>query len=502
MDRGLIVAAVTLGALTAASIVAPGLQVRLFAPALDLVLDTITTMVTLAVTALAWARYEKSREAAALFQAAAFLVLAISNVVPLMLVASGLDAQAGLALAAPTQAPLYDFTLGHLYAGVLLVLGGLASLRGPGPRRPLVVLLGSTVGMLATITLCQAAAGALPALASLPAIPAGSTGSQPAMPGPTLLGTALQTLGAALFLCAAGLARRLFRRDGLVADSYLAVGLVFAAFAEFATAVNPGTYTGLVTSADLLRLAFDVSLLLGIQAEASMMLGLLQLANADLAELRVVEVQRAALEERARVSRELHDGLAQNLWLAKLKTARLAGLPDLGPEGRTLAGELGTAIDAGLDDAQQAVAALRVARGSQESLGELMTRMVDDFADRFGLRAEFECEPDLPPLSPRAQAEALRVAQEALNNVRRHADATIVRVRAGVEGGRLVVTIRDNGCGFDPATVYDRAFGLTSMRERAALLGGELRIESRPQGGTRIRLFVPLPATAPPMGVR
>ena len=96
---------------------------------------------------------------------------------------------------------------------------------------------------------------------------------------------------------------------------------------------------------------------------------------------------------------------------------------------------------------------MRLAGEPVGTLRELLSRSVDEFADRFGLRVEFECEADLPVLSPRAQAEALRIAQEALSNVRRHADATVVRVRAGVEDGRLVVAVGDNGRGFDPDAV-------------------------------------------------
>ena len=97
----------------------------------------------------------------------------------------------------------------------------------------------------------------------------------------------------------------------------------------------------------------------------------------------------------------------------------------------------------------------------------------------------------LPGLSARAQAEVLRIAQEALSNVRRHADATVVRVRASMEADRLVVSVRDNGRGFDPASVGQVAFGLASMRERAALIGGELSIESAPGDGTLVTLVVP-----------
>jgi signal transduction histidine kinase len=125
---------------------------------------------------------------------------------------------------------------------------------------------------------------------------------------------------------------------------------------------------------------------------------------------------------------------------------------------------------------------------------ELMARFVDDFADRFGLRAEFACEQDLPRLAPRTEAELLRIAQEALNNVQRHADATFVRVEASVEDGSLVLRVADNGRGFDPEAVGDSVYGLASMRERASLIGASLAVDSRPQDGTRIRVALTLPS--------
>jgi signal transduction histidine kinase len=82
--------------------------------------------------------------------------------------------------------------------------------------------------------------------------------------------------------------------------------------------------------------------------------------------------------------------------------------------------------------------------------------------------------------------------QEALTNVRRHADATVVRVRARMDDGRLVMEVRDNGRGFDPGSVGDTAYGLAGMRERAAIIGGEIEIESAPGKGTCVRLGVPI----------
>ena len=500
LDGVLIVVVAVLAVGVSGSVAIPVLRVRFLATPLDLVLSTLTTVVTLAVAALEWVSYRQRGERVAPLRAAAFLVLAIANGSAVTLMITGLDRQAGMTLAAPGQAPLYDFSVARVFAAALMVLGGIGSLRAWRLNHAGAIVVGSGLAVVIMFALVQVGADRLPSLGSLdaPGLSGNPADVSSLLPRPMPLGAAVQILGAALFLWAAGAARRLHRRDRSVSEGYLAVGLVFAAFAQVDTAIYPGAYTGLVSAGDLLRLSFDVILLLGIQAEARAALSRLQAANDELARLRVVELERAGLEERARLARELHDGLAQDLWLAKLKIRRLAGLPDLGAEGRALAGEVGDAVDTGLAEAQQAVAALRLSGEPVGSLCELMSRSIDEFADRFGLRAELECQPDLPELSPRAYAEALRIMQEALSNVRRHADATVVRVKVAVDDGRLVVVVADNGRGFDPDTVGPSAFGLASMRERAALMGGELRIESQPSDGTRVSLLVPVsPVPAP-----
>jgi signal transduction histidine kinase len=219
----------------------------------------------------------------------------------------------------------------------------------------------------------------------------------------------------------------------------------------------------------------------------------------DVSEFRQLQVQLvdreralAAAQERERLARELHDGLAQDLWLAKLKTTRLASQPGLDLEARALTDEITAAVDAGIAEAREAVAAMRRPAEENGRLRELLTRSLEDFEDRFGLPVEFECDAALPALSARAEAETLRIMQEALTNVRRHADATVVRARAAAaDGGRLVLEVRDNGCGFEAGAVGDAAYGLAGMRERAALIGGEIQIESAPQEGTCVRMFVP-----------
>lgn len=112
------------------------------------------------------------------------------------------------------------------------------------------------------------------------------------LPGVTLLGAGLQLVGAALFILAAALNVRRYREGGRVGRAYLAVGLILAAFSQLHSAIYPGTYASLVTTADVLRLAFYAILLLGVQAETWADLRALRHANRELETLREAEAVR------------------------------------------------------------------------------------------------------------------------------------------------------------------------------------------------------------------
>jgi hypothetical protein len=146
-------------------------------------------------------------------------------------------------------------------------------------------------------------------------------------------------------------------------------------------------------------------------------------------------------------------------------------------------------IDTGIADARQAVMAMR-AGSTDAPLLEVVQRYVEDFADRFAIDADFEATGAAPELPARTQAELLRIVQEALNNVRKHADATVVRVRATSENGTFRLVVTDNGRGFEPGRAGN-GFGLAGMRERADLIGAELEIESRPRDGRAYRSRCP-----------
>ena len=494
LDRVLIGTFVALVAASIATIGIPGIRIGAVAPGLDIILDTTTTVITASVAALALVRFRARGESAALFQASALLVLAIVNGYELLLVFGRANAIPGILLAAPGQAPLYVVVASGMLAGLLLVAGGRGSIRRITIRAPRAVLAGGACATLVFILLGQVTGTTLPPLGSpfeaTGALTPGALSGTPAYGTP--IGVFLGLLTATIFLWAATLSRQLFKRDGSISEAYFAVGLIFAAFGQLSLVFYPDSAPGLVTNGDMLRLAFSVTLLLAIEAEAQTTLRDLRGANQVLGQLRDVEVERAALGERARLSRELHDGLAQDLWLAKLKAGRLASLSDLGPEAVQLCAEVVSAIDSGLAEARQAVLALRMVADAEHSFRDLLAQYVDDFEDRFGLRAEFDCAAELPRLAVRTEAELLRIVQEALSNVAHHADATMVKIGAIVEDGQLALSIRDNGKGFDLGLVELDHFGLGTMRERAGLAGGEVVIESRPQDGTLVRVTVPI----------
>jgi signal transduction histidine kinase len=292
------------------------------------------------------------------------------------------------------------------------------------------------------------------------------------------------------FLVAAVLAHRAYRRSGRAGDVLLAAGLLIAAASQVHSAIHPGSYSSVVTTGDLLRLGFYVVLLAGVVAESRDDIADLRAATMEIRRLAEAEFAAAALEERARLAREIHDGLAQELWYAKLKQSRLAQIADFGEEPRQLSLEVEAAIDMALAEARHAVAAMR--GGSVGgSLVEILRRQVEDFSDRFAIRAELVREGSVEPeIGPRAQAELIRIVQEALTNVRKHADATVVRVLVKTDD-ELRIAISDNGRGFRPDTA-PAGFGLESMRQRAAVIGAQLSVTSAPHDGSRVELVMPL----------
>ncbi len=195
-------------------------------------------------------------------------------------------------------------------------------------------------------------------------------------------------------------------------------------------------------------------------------------------------VQHARTEERTRLAREIHDTLAQRLTAIGL---HLEAAMDATPHRTPGFPELQRALElsrAGLDEARGSMRQLRMSAG--RPLPEALDSLAHDFSAESGIRVHLRASGD-PRLAPNEDDEILRIAGEALANVRKHAHATDVDLTFEASAGRLRLEVADNGRGFNPRT-RTSGFGLIGMRERAHALGGRLRIASRPPGGARVIL--------------
>jgi signal transduction histidine kinase len=488
-DRLLAAVVLLLTALSFFSLL-PGPVLEIRNPSLGLVLDTLTAVAAAGAAALAWIRYRIERELSVLYETSAFVVLFSTRALLIGIAIAGHPERIGLTIDAPAQWPIYGWTLARLMTGLLLIFAAGASLHRS--RRLASPILALTVGpalfVLAVIAVLPSLEASLPTLMEPAGFAAlrGVTGVTPGMDPP---GLAIQMVVALFYLRGAQLYREIYREQSRRYAGYLSIALIVAAFSQLHWAILPGIYDPLVTTDDLLGATLSVILLLGIDAQSRADVRALRLANARLHALRRADAQRAELEASARLAREVHDGLSQDLWLAKLKQGRLARL-QLSPAARGLAIELGDAVDRALGGARAVLDTLR-SGPEGPTIGESLERAVDDFSERFGIRTEFTSSGSAPALPSRTAAELLRVVLEALTNVHKHADATVVRVSAVWESAAFEIAIADNGRGFDPAAIDGSSYGVRGMRERAALIGGEIEIVSRPRDGTRVVVRVP-----------
>ena len=223
------------------------------------------------------------------------------------------------------------------------------------------------------------------------------------------------------------------------------------------------------------------------------------------ARLRARVEHLAMVEERYRISREIHDGLAQSLILIGWRLDRAAHLVRKG-EWERLEEEISD-IHAALRDAYQdvreAIDGLRMPVDHPAGLAGMLDEYAREFERRSGIAVQVESTAAGGQIPPGVAMHLLRVVQEALTNVRKHARASRVDIRLKQTAQSVELEIVDNGRGFDPdAPRSRRHVGLSSMRERVRKLGGTFALHSRPGQGTRISVMVPLPAGNVPQRAR
>jgi len=204
---------------------------------------------------------------------------------------------------------------------------------------------------------------------------------------------------------------------------------------------------------------------------------------------RVVEAQEL---ERRRLARELHDETGQAL------TSILLGLKSLeeklGDAGsRAAAAALRELVVATLQDVRRLAVELRPSALDDFGLVAALERLTTSFSEQTGIEIDFEASIANERLPEEVEIALYRIVQESLTNVVKHARARHVSILLARRNGAVKVVIEDNGQGFDPSEDANGGFGLVGMRERLALLGGRLEIESSGDDGTTIAAEVPIP---------
>ena len=257
-----------------------------------------------------------------------------------------------------------------------------------------------------------------------------------------------------------------YRRHGRDLDSWLTLALTLVLFADLHYVLAPLRSSEYVLPSDVLRLFAFAVLLVGVWRAINQ-----------------AEFGRAVAEERARVAREIHDGLAQYLFALSAQVSML----ESGAALEKILPRLKHASVAAQQEAQFAVLALSSASGSAP-FDAALRRYVDLLVADGALDVELEVDPGVR-LAPDEEIEVFRIVQEGLANVRKHAGAESAVVSIVNRGGRRIVTVTDDGTGIagDDAGAGQ---GLKNMRARAASIQGELSLHSTPGEGTSIEVVL------------
>jgi len=229
------------------------------------------------------------------------------------------------------------------------------------------------------------------------------------------------------------------------------------------------------------------------------------LRDAHLAERQRLETIRAELLhrtvqaqelERQRIARELHDETGQTLTALALGLRGLSeNIPNHPEKAAAQARHLETLALSGIDELKRLVSGLHPPQLDDLGLPAALRWYIHEIADRYGLKLSCNCKAEKVELPPEVRIVLFRIAQEALTNVIRHAQATQVWVELEITEEKARLTIRDNGQGFEAEQLINQAapqthWGLMGMIERARLIGGQCQVQSRPGQGTTIEATI------------
>ena len=216
--------------------------------------------------------------------------------------------------------------------------------------------------------------------------------------------------------------------------------------------------------------------------------------NAQLVHYAATLEQLTITRERNRLARDLHDTLAHTLSALNVQLNALDVLWESSPEAaRQKLQQIQELTRTGLNESRRALQALRASPIDELGLGLALQRAAQTAAERAGAELTLTLPPTLNGIPPDIEQHLYRIAEEALNNVVRHARAQHLTLALQQTGAALTLTIRDDGSGFDSSQKPPNGhYGIAGMKERAGLINGALQVESQPGKGATVRLTVPL----------
>lgn len=424
-------------------------------PSLHLVLNTADACVALLAAYLVYGRFVRGRRREDALLAQGFVLLAIA----------GLGAAASEAVASRASESLSLWIpLALRTVAALMIVGAALSGRRSSRRLPrrVVLLVPLVVVSVFGLTLWETRE-LLPNGLDEAYVPGSST--QPMFASHPLVWSAQILAASCFFMASIAFARKAGRADDELLR-WLGPACVLAGFARIHYALYPSLYSDWIYTGDVLRTGFYVLLLIG--------------STREIRQYWAAQARFAVADDRRRLARELHDGVIQELTYIRSESKSL-------PSHIRAAQLITRACDTALDEARAAVHAL--GRVTPEQLSLTVHRAAAEVAERYGAQLEVDLD-DGVSADPDQQHALMRITREAVGNAVRHGKARNVRVALHQDDRDRVLTIEDDGNGFDvPSTLASNSgYGLTSMRERTRSLPGRFDVEAEPGVGSVVRV--------------